>query len=313
MRITGSGKITDNFYVVGDPGVPVYLMDGESPALFDSGFTALAQVYEQHIKEIMGNHAPVYLFLTHAHFDHVGSASYFKKLWPEMKIAGSPRAQETLARPRVLQLIRRLNREAAGALLSWGREALYEAPFQACNLDMILAPGQEVQLGASRTVKAIPTPGHTWDFMSYWLPDEKILIASEAVGCDDGSGYIMTEFLVDYDTYIGSLQELSKLDIQILCPGHRCVFTGPDAKSYMRRSLEQAAIYVHMVERLLNEEGGDIERTVARVKVVEWEPKPTPKQPEPAYVLNTRARVTHIRERMKKPVKSGPAPVEVSR
>ncbi len=33
----------------------------------------------------------------------------------------------------------------------------------------------------------------------------------------------------------------------------------------------------------------------------------------PAYVLNTRARVTHIRERMKKPVKSGPAPVEVSR
>ena len=312
MRIASSGKITDHFYVLGDPGVPVYLMDGASPALFDAGFTALAHHYEKHIREIMGNRAPAYLFLTHAHFDHVGSVSYFKKLWPEMKIAGSRRVQETLTRPHALQLIRRLTQETAVAMRSWGRASLYEAPFEAFNLDLILAPGQVVELGPNRTVKAMPTPGHTWDFMSYWLPEEKILIASEAVGCDDGYGYIMTEFLVDYDTYIGSIQELSKLDIQILCPGHRAVFTGSDAKNFMRRSLEQAAAYVDMVERFLKEERGDIERAVARVKAVEWDPKSAPKQPELAYVLNTRARVTHIRERMRGAKgRSRSAPVEM--
>jgi glyoxylase-like metal-dependent hydrolase (beta-lactamase superfamily II) len=122
MLITSSGKITDDFYVLGDPGVPVYLMDGDEPSLFDAGFTALAPLYERHIKKILGSRTPSYLFLTHSHFDHVGSASYFKKIWPGMKIAGSRRLQETLERPRALQLIRRLNREAAEAMRSWGRE-----------------------------------------------------------------------------------------------------------------------------------------------------------------------------------------------
>jgi hypothetical protein len=128
------------------------------------------------------------------------------------------------------------------------------------------------------------------------------------VGCDDGTGYIMTEFLVDFELYIGSLRGLSKLDIQSLCPGHRVVVTGPDAKSCLGRSLERASAYVAMLERFLREEGGYIERTVSRVKAVEWDPKSSPKQPEPAYLLNARARVTHIRDRMQKAGISGSAP-----
>jgi len=229
-----------------------------------------------------------------------------------MKTAGSRRVKEILTKPQALQLIRRLNQEAAEAVRSWGRVSAYKGLFEPFDLDMVLAPGQAVEIGPNRTVKVMLTPGHTWDFMSYWLPEEKILVASEAVGCDDGSGYIMTEFLVDYEAYIGSLRELSKLDVQVLCPGHRAVFTGSDAKDYLRRSLEQAATYVDMVERSLREEEGDIERTVARVKALEWDSKPTPKQPETAYVLNTRARVTHIRKRMRKAKgRSGSTPGEM--
>jgi len=55
-----------------------------------------------------------------------------------------------------------------------------------------------------------------------------------------------------------------------------------------------------MVERILMDEDGDIERTVERVKAEQWDPRPLPKQPEPAYLLNTRARVKNIWERMQK-------------
>lgn len=300
MRITSTGKVTDDFYVVGNPSVPVYLLDGEKPVLFDAGFTALAYRYEKHIKEILGDRSPAYLLLTHSHFDHIGSAHHFKSVWPSMKIAGSQRIKEVLGKPRALQLISRLNKEAAQLIRSWEWDSLYEGPFEPFDLDLVLFPEQRLDLGCSRLVEIVDAPGHTWGFMSYWLPKERILVASEAVGCDDGSGYIMTEFLVDYDTYIRSLRRLSKLDVEVLCPGHQVVVTGPDAKNYMRRSLDQAADYVAMVERFLKEEGGDIERTVARVKSVEWEPRTTPKQPEPAYVLNTKARVSHIRDRMEK-------------
>jgi len=66
----------------------------------------------------------------------------------------------------------------------------------------------------------------------------------------------------------------------------------------MDRSLEQAPRFLAMVEKFLEEEQGDIEGTVARVKAVEWDPKPWPKQTESAYVLNTRIRVSTIRQRM---------------
>jgi len=75
MIITKIGKICDGFYVIGLPDIPVYLLDGPVPVIFDAGCTALAHLYEIGIKEILGNRKPAFLFLTHSHFDHVGAVS----------------------------------------------------------------------------------------------------------------------------------------------------------------------------------------------------------------------------------------------
>ncbi len=300
MRINRTGKITEGFYVLGNEGAPVYLLDGSVPALFDAGFTAFARTYETDIKAVLGNRAPAYLFLTHAHFDHVGAAGYLKSVWPEMQICASARAGEILRRSGAVELIGQLNDEARQIIRSWGVDSIYEAPFKPFGLDLVLAPDDTIELGREYTVRAISTPGHTWDFMSYWVPEKKILVASEAVGTDDGTGNIITEFLVDYDTYCSSMKRLARLDPQVLCLGHWIVLTGPDAGRHIKNSFEQASSYVSMVEGFLLDEMGDIERTVERIKAEQWDPKPLPKQPEPAYLLNTRARVKNIWERMHK-------------
>ena len=90
MRINWTGKITDEFYVLGHASVPVYLLDGRAPALFDSGFTGLAQNYGNGVREVLDSKAPSSLFLTHAHWDHIGSASYLKAIWSRLQIVGSP-------------------------------------------------------------------------------------------------------------------------------------------------------------------------------------------------------------------------------
>jgi len=300
MRIKRTGKIADDFYALGNQAVPVYLLDGEMPVLFEAGFTSLALLYEKEIKEILGNRSPYYLFLSHSHFDHIGAAHYLKNVWPEMKIAGSNRIGEVLARPNALELIIKLNKEAIQVAQSWGVTSIYEKSFSPFDLDLTVSSGQVIDLGENSSVKVIHTPGHTWDFMSYWLPEMKILVASEAVGCDDGHGNIVTEFLVDYDQYRKSLEKLTKLDVEVLCPGHKIILTDPDSKDYMRRSLTQAADYVSMVEGFLRFEQGNIKRVVSRVKAWQWDPKPLPKQPEHAYLLNTQARVKKIWERMQK-------------
>lgn len=304
MRIERTGKITDDFYALGNEAVPVYLLNGSVPVLFDAGFTVFFHLYEADIRRVLGNRSPAYLFLTHTHFDHVGAAGYFKDAWPDMKVSGSARAGEILSRAGAIELITDLNEKMGRIIRSWGEEDVEKISFKPFNLDVVLDPDETIELGPDCTVKAISTPGHTWDFMSYWVPEKKILVASESVGCDDGSGDIVTEFIVDYDAYRSSMEYLSRLDIDVLCIGHKLVLTGPDAKRHIQSSLEQAGEFVAMVEGFLKAEGGDIERSVVRVKAAQWDPKPVPKQPEPAYLLNTRARVEKIWERMQK--RAGP-------
>jgi 2-aminobenzoylacetyl-CoA thioesterase len=298
MKYTQTGKLIDEFYVVGNAAFPVYLMDGPVPVLFDAGLTALGLMYEAGIRKILGNRSPWYLFLTHSHFDHIGAAAHIKSVYPTMKIAGSERTQEILQRDNAVQLIRSLNQEAAESLASLNQGPIYKDPFKSFDLDLKLKGGGIIELDPDCHIEVLNAPGHTWDFISYWVPEKKLLIASEAVGCEDGSGYIFAEFLVDYDAYVRTLTGLNGLDVNVLCQGHKVVLTGPDARTHMQRSLEQAPQYLAMVEELLKEEQGDIERTVDRVKAVEWDPKPWPKQTESAYVLNTRIRVGTIRKRM---------------
>jgi len=298
MRIDWKGKITEDFYALGHPGVPVYLLDGASPILFEAGYSALAKLYVQEIRAVLGDRQPSHLFLTHAHFDHVGAAFYLRGTWPSLQIVTSPKAQDILTRPRVIQWIKTLNEQAVQAIRAWGVSVPDDMPFEPFAVDATLDDGQAMQLGTGCTVEVIGCPGHTWDSVAYWMPEKGILIASEAVGCDDGTGYILTEFLVDYDAYRTSMERLAQLDVRILCTGHRFILTDEDAKNHIDQSLGQAARYVAMVETYLRADGGDIERVVSRVKAEEWDPRPWPKQPEPAYVLNTRARVEKVWERM---------------
>ncbi len=298
MIITTTGRIRDDFYVAGSEATPVYLLDGPAPLIFDAGFTAFSSRYASDIKAVLNDRVPRYLFLTHSHFDHIGAASHFKTIWPTLQIAGSVRCAEILQKTSAVDLIRALNAEGAKGLKQIGFSVVDETPFEPFDLDLQLEPDQTVDVAPGLSVIAMNTPGHTWDFMSYWIPEKKILVASEAVACYEKGGYLQPEFLVDFDAYIASLNRLESLGATVVCCGHHAVFTGPDAVAHFQASAGAARAYLEMVEAFLEQEDNDIDRTVMQVKAVEWDPRSWPKQPESAYLLNTRQRVKTIRKRM---------------
>ena len=300
MIIKESGEISDDLYVIGPPAIPVYLLDGLNPVIFDAGFTALAHEYETCIKEILGDRKPAYLFLTHSHFDHIGAVSHFKSIWPKLQIAGSVRCHEILLKQKAIKLIRDLNLEGTKNLKKMGIHPLNEQPFEPFDIDILITPDQKIELSSDIIVTAFNTPGHTWDFMSYWIPKKKILIASEAVACCESNGYLQPEFLVDFDAYLLSLRKIKNLDAKILCAGHHAVFTGKDAPGHIQASVKAANDYLTMTQDFLVQEKGNLDCTVLRIKAVEWDNRPWPKQPESAYLLNTSQRVKIIWERMNK-------------
>jgi glyoxylase-like metal-dependent hydrolase (beta-lactamase superfamily II) len=295
-----TGEAAPGFYVVGVSEIPTYLLDGPVPVLFDSGISAYGPQYIRDIKKILGPRDPQILFLTHVHFDHCGATAYLKKHCPRLTVAASARAAEIVRRPGALKRITELNASAAAIVKPWHPELDLDEAFQPFEVDRILNGGDRLELAPDLHVEVLATPGHTWDFLSYYIPERKILIGSEAVGCADTTGFVVTEFLVDFEVYLKSLKRLADLEVDVLCQGHRLVYTGPEVRDYFRRSIEAADKFRRDVEKKLREQKGDIGRVIQRVKAEEYDSRPHPKQPEPAYLINLEARIRHLAESMNK-------------
>jgi glyoxylase-like metal-dependent hydrolase (beta-lactamase superfamily II) len=294
MIFSTTGQAAPGFWVLGTAQVPSYLFTGQRPALVDAGFSCLGPLYQQDADQVLGGRPPALLLLTHVHFDHCGAAAWLKRAYPGLVIAASARAAQIVQRPNALALMERLSQQAAEAMRAWGQNPSPEAAFAPFAVEMILEDGQEVDLGQGRVLQVLHTPGHTWDFLSYHLPAEGILVASEAVGCADSAGKVVTEFLVDFDAYLESLNRLAALKPRVLAQGHRVVYTGQDAADYLARAQAAAPVFKALVERLLYEHHGDVEKVVGVIKAQEYDPTPVPRQPEPAYLINLTARVSRL-------------------
>ena len=294
MIFTQTGKLTDFFYVLGNRHFPTHLLLGDRPVLFEAGVSCLGSVYEKEIRKVLGKTEPEILFLTHVHYDHCGTAGFLQQSFPGLKIAASQRASEIVQRPNAIDSMHQLNRVTRHWVEAEAPGITEDIPFKPFNVDLILSDSDRIEIDKGLSVYIIETPGHTWDGLSYHIPEKKLLVAGEAAGCMSPAGVIYTEFLVDFEAYLHSIQRLATLDVDILCQSHHQVITGSDARTFFRRSIQAAKDYKRRVDELLNEENGDQEKVAARIKAEEYDPQPGPKQPEQAYMINLAARVKHL-------------------
>jgi glyoxylase-like metal-dependent hydrolase (beta-lactamase superfamily II) len=298
MIIQHTGKIIDDLYMVGTPAMPVYLLDGEKPAVFDAGLAFLGRIYADGIKEIIGDRDLHYCFLSHSHFDHCGAVAVLKKSFPALKVVASERVKKVLGRPNAVALMGKLTHAAEQMAASIGIKLAEFDRFEPFEVDVTLQDGGLIELSRGLTVQAIETPGHTRDCLSYFIPQKKVLFCSEAAGIPDATGHIVSEALVDFDQYYESMSRLSEVEYDVLCLGHRRAVNGRDARQYLQKSMADCRHFLKLVETCLAEEDGDVQKVIARIKAIEYDPIKEPKQIEAAYLLNLEAKVKAIQKRM---------------
>jgi 2-aminobenzoylacetyl-CoA thioesterase len=296
--IDRAGLVKDDFYVSGLSAYPIELLDGMTPVLFDGGVTCAARFYTDAIRAVVGERAPEIVFISHVHWDHCGAVSCLKDVFPSMKVAMSPKAGEILKRRNAVLQMENLNK-GVGPIIAAFPEVdpaqLIDNPFQPFETDMELKDGQIIELGQGLTVEVFSTPGHTRDHMSYYIPERKILIASEASGCLDATGAVIVEFLADYDLYLSSLKRLAELPVEILCQGHRIVFVGSDeVKAFFDRSIKATTHFKNRVYQFLEAECWSLENIVMQIKAEQYDTNTGIKQPEVPYLINLRAQVEHL-------------------
>ena len=165
-------------------------------------------------------------------------------------------------------------------------------------VDLTVQENDVLNIADNISVKIIETPGHTRDCLSYYIPEKKILIASEAFGIQDSTGYIYSDFLVDYDMYYNSIQKMIPLETRVVCTGHNLAFTDKDAADYKQNSLSACKRFFKLVKMFLVEEKEDVEKVKNRIKKIEYDGKQGFKQPEPAYLLNLEARINVVKKWM---------------
>lgn len=264
-----SGEIEPGFHALGAMEVPSYLLEAPQAALFDAGFACLEPAYARASRAVLGR-APAWLFLTHAHFDHCGAVSQLKRAFPELRVAASERAAQIVQRPGAISLISRLNRHAAQGIEARHPGMSVAEEFSPFAVKEVLAEGREIDLGGGLSVWVMATPGHTWDFLSYYIPQRGILVCSEAGGCAYPGGWVVSEFLVDFAAYLANIERFLTLGPRVLCQGHRQVYVGhQEVRDFLTSSQEAALRFKGWVEELLNQEHGEMEAVVARVKAQE--------------------------------------------
>ncbi|MFZ4437773.1 MAG: MBL fold metallo-hydrolase [Syntrophales bacterium] len=264
MRNRKAGQIRDHLWYLGREESGVYLLEGESCSLvLSGGMSYLAPVVLQQIHDFGIDERKIRkLLILHAHFDHVGLVPFFKRRNPAIDIFALARAWEILRMPKGIETINTFSHLVAERM--GVTEALGEHDLDWRNdiAGVVVAEGSEIDLGGL-TIRIFETPGHSSCSLSAYCPEICTIFPS------DGGGIPYEDTILpagnsNYTRYQESLNKMKPLAVDILCADHYGYVTGPEAKSYIARSIDAAKEYRTLIEAIYRRTGS-IEETVKQL------------------------------------------------
>ncbi|MDX2166212.1 MAG: MBL fold metallo-hydrolase [Deltaproteobacteria bacterium] len=177
------------------PGTNTYLIGtGRRPLLLDTGqgLPQYLPLLEQGLYETRGAEALQEIVLTHGHADHIGGVAGIRQRFDAaLTVSKKPWTK-----------------------LDGGLEVV------------AVDEGSEIRTDGA-TLQALWTPGHAWDHLCWYMPEERALFTGDVVL---GAGTTVIPPDGDLGDYLASLRRLLTLDAAVIYPAHGPAIHTPRAK-----------------------------------------------------------------------------------
>ncbi len=301
MRKTAEGKINKNIEVCGHPTYPGYIIKGESASmLIEAGLNIIGPSYLQGVNRVLGDCSLLnYILVTHGHYDHLGAISYLKKMIPKAMLMGHESLAGLLQKQKVLDTMNFLS-EQTWSYFEDIKKMISEKDdilIRPAALGKGLKEGDIVELGNLNCL-VYETPGHTKDHLSFFIPEEGILFAGEALGNPimQKDSELKIEFLTSYTDYLQSIEKLVKLlpKVKIIAMSHLYYYTDDDVEKVMELAYGDTIRYRDLIEKYLDMENGNVDAAVQTMVRTEYDEKGNVYQERNAYMTNVSAQVKAI-------------------
>lgn len=148
--------------------VYLYVIEGRSCWLVDCGVDGAEQIVREYLQSIGRQLADIRgIFLTHAHPDHIGAAAKLREL------TGCRIYASAGERPWIEDID-----------LQFAERPIpnfYTLVNRSVSVDLVLKDGDTVKLEDGLTLRAVGTPGHSCDGLSYLLPEACCIFTGDAI------------------------------------------------------------------------------------------------------------------------------------
>ncbi|MCF8106338.1 MAG: MBL fold metallo-hydrolase [Desulfohalobiaceae bacterium] len=273
MKKDQPGLIIPDLWCLGRRESNVYLLRGSRESILISGGNSyiLPDVLKQ--LESFGQ-TPERIdkcLILHAHFDHIGIIPYFKRTNPDLQVYASKRGWDILQKDKAIATINEFSLMTARRMRLEDSLQGYDWQLRDDLSGQTVSQGDSIDLGGLR-LEILETPGHSSCSISAYAPEIKALFPSDAGGIPF-QDEIIPSGNSNFSLYQQNLEKLAALDVEIYCADHYGYLTGQEASQFTKRSLEAAAKYRRLVEKVYEREQ-DMEKTVEHLVQMTLDTRP---------------------------------------
>lgn len=237
-------QLTDKLFVLGQDLFLTYLIKGNPCTLLDLGSSGSALMIERQLYELGVKSEDIgHLVVLHAHWDHVCGLPYMLKLFPNATVWGSAKARDVLNKSKIVDQFRQHDEKYCTRLMKMHEfEELPEfLNYNTMSIDKVIEDGETLSLGGIG-IEFFKTPGHSPCTISAFIPSEKALIISDAIGCYDPiTDEYIALFYQGMDMTLASIAMLEEYDadVVVFCHDSKMIFFGQKDIAHMYKRIKE--------------------------------------------------------------------------